>query len=469
MMRLNQITGRLALVFVAGSSLNALASPREPLPPLPEFAPVLFHESFDQRYACGVTNAGWVLPDYGTLVESWSGYALQRASLVTPFVVTGLDAAGRTNVATEGALRFWVKPYWTSAPDGKGAGTEARLVELAVAGGRQAVAVWWLQVNSTGTVVSLMEQSDSGPVTLLKAEINWQAGQWHQIVLNYGEQTALAIDGEISAEGDGLVKVPPQVSALVWGSRLTGADSLEGELEELFTFTRPLESAFHYSALKNQAALGPISPVEAQALAAASAKGTAGPGGASPMLRLVGGTAECLTNVPVYITNLVSTCDSNQGWTVTFDIQGSYDGATTALYDVFTTTNLIGDNITNSQWLWLEQGPGCNTYQYTNQPTDVVFYILGTPLDTDGDGLTDAFENLVSKTDPTKWDTDGDGISDGMELALGFDPLHVNEPAQSGNRLNYTYDSAAWLNQISGVKSGTVSLDAEGNVTQVSQ
>ena len=48
-------------------------------------------------------------------------------------------------------------------------------------------------------------------------------------------------------------------------------------------------------------------------------------------------------------------------------------------------------------------------------------------LDTDGDGLTDAFEKLVSHTDPVVWtslDTDGDGLSDAWEMAHGYDPAN---------------------------------------------
>lgn len=462
----------IGLLFCAA---NARARPRDPWPPLPEFAPVLYHESFDEIYTYRMTNAAWVIPNYGTLVESWSAYALQREGTVTPFIVPGLDSAGHTNIAPEGALRLWVKPYWSSAPDGTGPGTDARVVELEVAGGKQAAAVWWLQVNPEGTVVSLLGQSDTGPVTLLKAEICWQAGQWHQLCLNYGQkETALYVDGTLAAEGTGTLKVPPKVAALVWGSTLDGTESIGGELEELYTFSRPVEVGFHYFPLKDQAALGPITPEEDQALADLRAKWKAereargeAEGGGPQMERLLGPTTDCITNVPVYITNIVSTFVTNQGWTVTFDIQGSYDGTTTALYDVFSITNLAGDGVTNV-WTWLERGPTCSTYQYTNQAGAQTFYILGTPLDSDSDGLTDAYEKLVSKTNPHNPDTDGDGFTDGWEVAHGLNPL-LDDSAQSGSRLNYIYDGVGWLGTVSGAQNGTVSLDAEGNVLQVSQ
>ena len=69
------------------------------------------------------------------------------------------------------------------------------------------------------------------------------------------------------------------------------------------------------------------------------------------------------------------------------------------------------------------QGYHGNTYTLSNVPATTCFLILGTPLDSDGDGLTDAFERLVSKTDPHNADTDGDGISDSDEWLNDTNPL----------------------------------------------
>ena len=119
-------------------------------------------------------------------------------------------------------------------------------------------------------------------------------------------------------------------------------------------------------------------------------------------------------------------------------------------------------------WAWLGQGLHCNTYTLAGLPNTTCFLILGTPLDTDGDGLTDAYEKLVSKTDPNNPDTDGDGIPDGWSVLLGLNPL-TNISTQPSSRSNYGYTLADWLNQVSGVKSGAVSLDNEGNVQSVTQ
>ena len=54
---------------------------------------------------------------------------------------------------------------------------------------------------------------------------------------------------------------------------------------------------------------------------------------------------------------------------------------------------------------------------------EAMFFTLGLDSDTDGDGLSDAFERLVSATDPLLADTDGDGLPDGWEVRHGFNPL----------------------------------------------
>ncbi len=54
---------------------------------------------------------------------------------------------------------------------------------------------------------------------------------------------------------------------------------------------------------------------------------------------------------------------------------------------------------------------------------EATFFTLGLDSDADGDGLSDAFERLVSKTDPLLADTDGDGLPDGWECRHGLNPL----------------------------------------------
>src|SRR4029077_3625161 len=98
---------------------------------------------------------------------------------------------------------------------------------------------------------------------------------------------------------------------------------------------------------------------------------------------------------------------------------------------------LIGPkNNTNYQWAWMGQGYSCNRYTLTNLPSGSAYLILGTPQDSDADGLRDAYELLVSHTDPHKSDTIGDGMLDGWKVVWGLNPL-LNNTAQTAERSNY--------------------------------
>lgn len=137
-------------------------------------------------------------------------------------------------------------------------------------------------------------------------------------------------------------------------------------------------------------------------------------------------TVPCLTNSRVWLTNLIAAPAASSTMNVTFTIAG---GADATLYDVF--ANSILDFSTNRTvaWAWMGQGQHCRAYLITNLPSSGTFLVLGIPLDSDLDGLTDAYEALVSKTNPQVWDTDGDGSGDGAEVLLGTDPLSYDFPS----------------------------------------
>jgi hypothetical protein len=149
---------------------------------------------------------------------------------------------------------------------------------------------------------------------------------------------------------------------------------------------------------------------------------------------------------------------------VTFTIEG---GSNNVPYDVFANSMLsFGTN--GVPWSWMGQGYQWNTYTLTNIPGPTCFLILGTPQDSDGNGLTDAYELLVSKTNPYVDDQDGAGISDAWQVLLGLNPL-TNQVAQASTRSNYSYTKADWLSGVSGIRTGSITNDPEGNVTSVSQ
>jgi hypothetical protein len=88
-------------------------------------------------------------------------------------------------------------------------------------------------------------------------------------------------------------------------------------------------------------------------------------------------------------------------------------------------TGALQSPLANAIWYWMGRGNSANRYTLPIVSQNA-FLILGTPQDSDFDGLTDAYENLVSKTNPYNADTDGDGISDSDEILFGTDPLTSN-------------------------------------------
>lgn len=110
---------------------------------------------------------------------------------------------------------------------------------------------------------------------------------------------------------------------------------------------------------------------------------------------------------------------------------------TNTFFDLYGTTNLspVVPGLNQTNWLWiLRTSSGYTNLSLTNLlSSDQGFFQLGTMLDSDGDGLTDAFENLVSHTDPHNPDTDGDGISDYDEYWFGTSPLIPGSPPTLGD------------------------------------
>ena len=65
-------------------------------------------------------------------------------------------------------------------------------------------------------------------------------------------------------------------------------------------------------------------------------------------------------------------------------------------------------------------------YSITNVPSRF-FFAVGTRVDSDGDGLADAYEHFVTDTRADNPDTDFDGLSDYEELAFGLNPVNGDD------------------------------------------
>jgi hypothetical protein len=126
----------------------------------------------------------------------------------------------------------------------------------------------------------------------------------------------------------------------------------------------------------------------------------------------------CVTSSNIWITNVVAT-KAGTNMNLTFEIAGGTNGL---FYDVFANSVLPLSNDPATAWAWMGQGNHCVIYTLPDLSAESCFLILGTPQNSDSDGLTDAYEKLVSKTDPLNADTDGDGVLDGWEIVFWLDP-----------------------------------------------
>jgi hypothetical protein len=359
---------------------SAQARPRGPFPPIPESG-VIFHENFDWL-PYSSTNAFVPVSGVGFLVESWAGYALERAgATVQPWTLPALDATGHTNLTCggAGAVRFFFSPHFSSASvqGGTGTGASVHLADLDASSASGSILDWSLQVSADGASLQLLDYSGSSPVQILSAPIAWQARQNHLVALDYGPQgTALFIDGQLVAQGGGTAPIPTSVGTLVLGSSMSGADTARGRFDELFSFDHQLsaaEVAMYFQFTGAVAAMGPISADEDADMAAAAQFQMA-----LPQVYDLNHNTTLSPGGPVYLTNISATLQTNGTTTVSFSIGGGTNGL---FYDVFCATNL-NNTLDNSQWSWVGQGLTCNTYSFASQPGNQGFYILELPQQT---------------------------------------------------------------------------------------
>jgi hypothetical protein len=92
--------------------------------------------------------------------------------------------------------------------------------------------------------------------------------------------------------------------------------------------------------------------------------------------------------------------------------------------DVFSCTNLMPAEWTVETTTPVNRATNC--FEWTDSGTvGIKFYTCGNgDYDSDSDGLTDAREQLVHRTNPDAGDTDADGLTDGAEVnTYATDPL----------------------------------------------
>jgi hypothetical protein len=385
---------------------------------------------------------------------------------------------GTTNLTVDqGTVTLWFAPDWSGTNQGgTGPGEWGRLIEVGGYTPDSSYGWWSLYVDDGGNNLYFSTQTNdlsSNVWTYLSVPVSWTTNYFHFIALTYSAtNTALYLDGVLATNGPPLTVYPdPKVLAngFYLGSDSTGVLQAHGLFNTLATYSYPLDSNAVQQIFNWEYNIYVISPwnipfMDALASAPSSPQVTptfvaiTGPGYLTPLTN----TLSCVTSSNVWMTNMVATPVTNGTMNLTFTIAGGSNGYP---YDVFATSALVGRNITNAQWAWMGQGYQCTRYLLTNLPSSAALLILGTPQDTDQDGLTDAYELLVSHTNPLKPDSSGDGMLDGWKVLWGLNPS-LNNPAQTGQRANFTYYPEGWLWTVWGVKGETVGTDFEGNIQQ---
>jgi hypothetical protein len=368
---------------------------------------------------------------------------------------------GTTNLLLPaGTFSLFFSPNWSSTnAGGTGPGAWGRLFEAGTYTTNASIGWLSLYLSPDGSTVYFSGQTNNGNGSnYLSAPVSLTNNAWYNLVLTYGPtNSALYLNGLPLTNGSGVAWYPsPDVLTNGFSFGSSAADGLSqarGMFGNLFSYSYPLDSnvvyldyitysAFSYggggSSFANVLTNAPSTPSSLPAVDLIS-----GPG----ILHFVTNTSSCVTSSSVWITNLTATQSSNQIVNVTFTIAG---GSNNLAYDVFGTTTLASPMV-NSQWAWLGQGYHCSTYTFSSQSNSAVFLILGTPQSTSGDGLTDAYQLFVSKTNPDTTSTDG--------LPNGW--IALNGLTGSANLANLDPDSDG-LSNMQEYLYGTKPLVSEG-------
>jgi hypothetical protein len=134
---------------------------------------------------------------------------------------------------------------------------------------------------------------------------------------------------------------------------------------------------------------------------------------------------DCANSSSVWITN-ESGVISNGHAVLNFTIAGGTNGVA---YDVFGTTS-ISDGPTNATWFWMGQGFPNVTYSVPTLADQTIYIMLGTPQDSDGDGLTDDYEILVSHSNPSSSNSINPGTLDGWAVLENLNPTTIYDQQQ---------------------------------------
>ena len=476
-------------LVVAGFVFSVVNGFAQALPPIKSGlpAPLDSWSSTDTNY--WTSDSGYAPVSFTNITSMLfgDGTSLVVNTNVPAWLQYNTSVGGTNEIAVDsGSVTFWYAPNWSSTNDpsgGLGPQEYGRLIEVGGYTTNSNFGWWSIYVDPAGANLYFSSQTNdgSGNTYTISAPIDFTTNYWHFIALTYSPtNVSLYLDGQELTNDPGGLNIWPGSAALAngifFGSDSNGTYQAEGNLDDVKTYNVVMNSNTVHRAFSQSEIDYFLNPWNWQfmtAISSAPSNPSSSPTYYQAIsgigsLQLVGSASSCVTSANVWITNVIVTVvgsGTNETMSVMFTIEGGSNGVP---YDVFANSILDFSSNTSLAWAWMGQGYQCNAYLLTNLPPAACFLILGTPQDTDGDGLTDAYERLVSKTNPNVANTSGDGLSDAWDVLLGLNPL-VNQNAQPSTRSNYSYTTADWLSGVSGIRSGSITNDPEGNVLSVSQ
>jgi hypothetical protein len=427
-------------------------------------------------YPISYTNLSWSdLGDGSSLVvdtnvPAWLNYEIDQ---------TNADA---TNIIVNGpgSITFWYGPGWSTVNGGPG--DWAQLIDVGQWTSNSSVGYFGLSIDPPGSNLWFLAQDGEGNSYGLSAPISWTTNFFHFVTLTYcSTNVSIYVDGLLMTNDPGGLSVWPGTNVIpdgvYFGSDMFGNYQANGMFDSVQTYDYPLESNDVSQIYNDGISQFEINVYNISFMAALNSAGSSpssnlgitnaitGPGFLTNALW----DANCSYSTNAYyvwITNFVATQVGNGNMNVTFSINGGTNGW---YYDVFAASQILAP-FSNTQWAWMGQGLAHYKYSiYNVTGTNLAIFVLGTPYDSHNADLTDAYQLLVSKTNPGIQDSDLDGLITGWEILLGLNPFisNIGSPSQ---QINYKYSSADWVTNVSGVKGNSgISMDNEGNVTQVSQ
>lgn len=444
----------LRIIVLAAFTIHhlSIAAPRLPQPPWPQ--PALRIYGFDAAYWQAPWSATALYEAEGTFAESWTGYSLVRDGFGLTPVVVPVEADGQrpTFALGTGAVRFWISTSWSTAgkeSEGTGPGRWARLLEMVSVSGKLPEVKWSLGVNEAGDTICLAGSSGGVMQDLLKAPVQFAAGDWRMVTLCYSPtSTVLQVDNEIVAAGDGLAPLmwwETNALGLVIGSDVAASpESIAGaQFEEVTTLARwPQKSDWqelYFLSGKRRSLLGPqdTKEMEAAKVVALKAAGWLPEDyGEAKSSEEGDGPMAAYSYAPESLWLEITGVSNGLAYVI---VHGT---VAEVAYEM-----LSKESLTNAEWAG--ESPiviGAVGQDWTpttvtvGTRTNELFLWARTLVDTDGGGLPDWWE-LAHELDPNNPDTGGTGVSDGykdgdndgwtnlQEYQNGTSPSVFNTPA----------------------------------------